>query len=141
MAKTVTFRESIYTYQIDFNRHVSNIVYIQWMEMGRLKLLAAIGLPVEQTDAAGFVPVLVETQIRYRRPLFMGDTVDVEVWLSEVSRVYAWMAFRFRNAGGELVAEGRQKGVFVQVATNRPKRLTEAERALFMPYVGEGAAL
>lgn len=134
MAEKIVFVEPIYTFQIDFNRHVSNIVYVQWMEIGRLKLLQAIGLPVEQIDKAGFLPVLVETQITYRRPLFLGDTVEVELWLSELSGVHAWMEFRFLR-GSELVAQGRQKGVFVNTDTNRPRRLSEAERALFLPYL------
>jgi acyl-CoA thioester hydrolase len=36
----------IYTFQIDYAQHVSNIVYIQWMEIARLKLLEEAGLPV-----------------------------------------------------------------------------------------------
>ena len=31
--KKVVFDLPIYTYQIDFAGHVSNIVYLQWMEM------------------------------------------------------------------------------------------------------------
>jgi acyl-CoA thioester hydrolase len=137
VAKTVVFREPVYTFQIDFNRHVSNIVYIQWMEIGRLKLLEAIGLPVERTAAAGFLPILVETQITYKRPLFVGDTVEVELWVSELSGVYAWMEFSFRKVGGDVIAHGRQKGVFLTVKTNRPKRLSEEERAAFLPFLQE----
>jgi acyl-CoA thioester hydrolase len=52
----------VYPFQIDFMRHVSNIVYIQWMEVGRCLLLDAVGLPIAQTGESGFVPVLVETR-------------------------------------------------------------------------------
>jgi acyl-CoA thioester hydrolase len=135
MPEKVVFREPVYTYQIDFNRHVSNIVYIQWMEIGRIRLLNAIGLPVEQTESAGFVPVLIETQITYKRPLFLGDSVEVELWLSELTGIFAWMEFRFLKVGGEEVARGRQKGIFMNVRTSRPKRLTEDERAIFLPYL------
>ena len=137
MAETIVFQETVRTFQIDFNHHVSNIIYIQWMEIGRLKLLEAIGLPVEQTEADGYVPVLIETHITYKRPLHMGDTVEIQLWLSELSGVHAWMEFRFHKVGGGLVAEGRQKGIFFNVRRGRPKRLTEHERAGFLPYVGE----
>jgi acyl-CoA thioester hydrolase len=137
MASKIVFREPIHTFQIDFNRHVSNIVYIQWMEIGRLKLLQEIGLPVEQIDVAGFLPVLIETHITYRRPLYLGETVEVELWLSELSGVHAWMEFRFVKVGGALAAQGRQKGIFVDVKSGRPKRLTNSERALFLPYLAE----
>lgn len=137
MAEKIVFRESVHTFQIDFNRHVSNIVYVQWMEIGRLKLLQAIGMPVEKIDVIGFLPVLVETQITYKRPLYMGDTVEIEVWLSELSGVHAWMEFRFTKVGGDLAAMGRQKGVFVEVKSGRPKRMNESERALFLRYLDE----
>jgi acyl-CoA thioester hydrolase len=131
----ITFDEKIHTYQIDFNRHVSNIVYVQWMEIGRLKLLEAIGLPIYEIDKAGFLPVLAETQITYKRPLYMGDSVRVEVWLSELSHATAWMEFRFYSGGGALAAAGRQRGVFVRTDTNRPLRLTPEQRAAFEPYL------
>jgi len=137
MPQTIRFRESIHTFQIDFNRHVSNIVYIQWMEMGRLKLLQAVGLPVEQTDADGYLPVLVETRIIYKRPLFLGESVDIELWISELSGVHAWMDFRFQNPAGDVVAEGKQKGIFLNLRTNRPRRLSESDRAIFLPYLVE----
>jgi acyl-CoA thioester hydrolase len=138
VTKKIVFREPIHTFQIDFNRHVSNIVYIQWMEIGRLKLLREIGLPVEQIDVAGFLPVLIETHITYKRPLLLGDAVEVELWLSEISGVHAWMEFRFVKVGGGLAAQGRQKGIFVDVKSGRPKRLTDAERDLFLAYLEEG---
>ncbi len=46
MQKKIIYTEKIYTYQIDFARHVSNIVYIQWMENGRLRLMEEMGFPI-----------------------------------------------------------------------------------------------
>ncbi len=65
------------------------------MEIGRLKLLEAVGLPVQRADAAGFAPVLVETQIAYKHPLYIDDTARAEVWLSELAKASAWIEFRF----------------------------------------------
>ena len=131
----IAFSLPIYTYQIDFNRHVSNIVYIEWMEIGRLKLLEAVGLPVQQAAAAGLAAVLVETQIVYKQPLSLGDTVQAEVWLSEVGKASAWIEFRFYNNAGTLVAAGRQKGVFVSSETARPVRLPPDQRQAFERYL------
>lgn len=134
--RKVVLELPIYTFQIDFNRHVSNIVYVQWMEIARLMLLEELGLPVHEIEKAGFVPVLIETQINYRRPLALGDPARVELWLSELGNASARLEFRFYGAGGALAATGRQKGLFVSTATNRPIRLTEAQRRLFEPYLG-----
>ncbi|HET6567459.1 MAG TPA: acyl-CoA thioesterase [Rhodothermales bacterium] len=131
----IIFEERIHTFQIDFNRHVSNVVYVQWMEIGRLRLLEAVGLPIYEIDRAGFLPVLVETQITYKRPLYMGDTVRVELWLSELTNATALMEFKFLGGNGKLAAEGRQRGVFVNTGTGRPLRLSPQQRAAFEPYL------
>jgi acyl-CoA thioester hydrolase len=131
----LTYKLPIYTYQIDFGQHVSNIVYIQWMEIGRLNLLSAVGLPVEQTIERGFSPLLVETSISYKQPLLLGDNVLAEVWISELSLASAWIEHRFYNGNGVIAATGRQRGLFVDRASGRPKRLSPEDRALFEPYV------
>lgn len=81
--KTFEFSKPVYSFEIDVNQHVSNIVYIQWMEIGRLKLLDAVGLPMQHINQRGFTPVLVRTEIDYKKPLLIGDDVTVRLWLSE----------------------------------------------------------
>ena len=46
--RTVDLDLEIYTFDIDFAQHVSNITYIRWLEMGRLQFLADAG-PVSYT--------------------------------------------------------------------------------------------
>ena len=99
----VIFTEEIYTFQIDFAGHVSNITYIEWMEIGRLKLLEAVGLPVNKiVEELGLLPTLIRTEIQYKKQLFLGERVRVEVWLSKLRNVSAIMEFRFYNAKKEL---------------------------------------
>lgn len=131
----IAFDLEIYTYQIDFAGHVSNIVYIQWMEIGRLKLLEAVGLPVHKIAREGFVPVLVNTEITYKSPLYLDDTVHVELWLSELKNASAVMEFCFYNRKGTLAAIGHQRGLFVDQKMKRPRRLQAEEQALFRPYL------
>jgi acyl-CoA thioester hydrolase len=131
----IVFDLDIYTYQIDFMGHVNNSVYIHWMEIGRIKLLEAVGLPIHEIFKQGFAPVLVQTSIIYKSPLYLGDRVQGEMWLSELRNASAIMQFRFYNRHRVLAAEGVQKGLFVDTRTNRPKRLVSDERALFEPYL------
>jgi acyl-CoA thioester hydrolase len=131
----ICFDLDIYSYQIDFIGHVNNAVYIHWMEIGRTKLLEAVGMPTHEIFKQGFVPVLVQTHITYKSPLYLGDRVQVETWLSELRNASAIMQFRFCNSQRTLVAEGAQKGLFVDKQTMRPKRLCPEERAWFFPYL------
>jgi acyl-CoA thioester hydrolase len=131
----ISFELDVYTYQIDFLGHVNNAVYIHWMEIGRIKLLEAVGMPTHEILKQGFAPVLVQTTITYKSPLYLGDRVQVDLWLSELKNASAIMQFRFYNSQQALAAEAIQKGLFVNRQTMRPKRLRPEERALFMPYL------
>ncbi len=131
----ISINLEVYTYQIDFAGHMSNIVYIEWMEIARIKLLEAIGLPTQAIAKAGFIPVLVHTEISYQKPLYLGDQVQVDLWLEELKNASAIMAVQMTNQAGEIAAAGRQKGIFLDTVTQRPKRLTPEQRALFLPYL------
>lgn len=138
MNRKLIFTEKIYTYQIDFVGHVNNIVYIQWLENGRVKLLEAMGTPV--TDLAhgeGIVPVLTETSIKYKMPFFLNNTVTVEVWISKLNNASAIMEFRFLNEKGELCASAQQKGLFIDRKTMRPARLSPKNREAFARFLIE----
>ncbi len=137
--KKVEFDQEIHTFDIDFAGHVSNIVYVRWMEIGRLKLLAAAGLPVERVvDELGLFPTLIATEIRYRRQLFLGDRVTVHVWLSKLKHVSAIMEFRFFNQYGDLAAEGRQTGLFIDARSHKPTPLSEEAHQRFVAFLDQG---
>ncbi len=132
--KKLIYSPEIYTYHIDFAGHVSNIVYIQWMEIGRLKLLDEIGLSVHEIAKIGITPILVHTDIRYKKPLFLGDKIKIELWISELSYATATMKFNFIK-NDQTIAEGIQKGLFMNINTQRPHRLTPEQRELFLDFV------
>jgi acyl-CoA thioester hydrolase len=131
----VLFDQEIHTFHIDFLGHVNNGVYIQWMEIGRSKLLEAAGLSTHAILKQSFAPLLVQTTISYKVPLYLGDRVHVEVWLSELRNTTGILQFRFYNGQSVLVAEGNQRGLFVDTKTLLPRRLSPEERALFLPFL------
>ena len=116
--KKLVAQFEVYTFHIDFSGHVSNIVYVQWMEITRLKLLADAGASVQEiAQSKGVIPVLTDTQISYKKALYFGDSVRVEAWFSELRPASAWVEYRFYNQVGDLAASGRQKG-FTFTATH-----------------------
>jgi len=131
----VSFDLEIHTFNIDFLGHVNNGVYVQWMEIGRTKLLEAVGLATHEILKQSFAPLLVQTTITYKVPLYLGDRVHVEVWLSELRNTTGIIQFRFYNGQQILVAEGYQRGLFVEIKTMLPRRLLPEERDLFLPYL------
>lgn len=133
--KPISFELQVYGYQIDFVGHVNNAIYIHWMEIGRHKLLEAIGLPVEGLAEEGIAPILVSTEITYREPILLGDTVRIEMWLSELRLASARIEFRFYRNGETLAASGSQRGLLVNMASKRPHRWTPEIRAAFQKYL------
>lgn len=117
------FIEPIYTYQIDFVGHVNNIIYIQWLENARIKLIEAMGLTITQiAQEDGMLPIITETLIQYKKPFFLSDKVHIEVWVSEMFNLSANFRFRFLNEKCEVCSTAKQKVLFIDKATLRPSR-------------------
>jgi acyl-CoA thioester hydrolase len=133
----IEFDQPIYTYNIDAGRHVSNIVYIQWMEIGRNKLLEAVGLPAHSIHKEGFIPIITHTEITYRLPLFLGDLPRIVLQILELRRISAILSFQFFNQKGELVAKGLQTAAFLRLSDNKIYRLPDEYRARFEAYLYE----
>lgn len=133
--KKVKFELEVYTFQIDIVGHLSNIIYVEWMEIGRLKLLEAIGLPVAELTKKDIFPVLVNTNISYKQPIFYGDKIRAEIWVSKMNAASAIMEFRFIKNEGILAATGFQKGLFITGSTGKPYRIPNEDRKLFEKYL------
>lgn len=141
--KKITFDLDIYSYQIDCAGQVHNAVYINWMEIGRLKMLDAVGLPISTLISKGSFPSLAQTNITYKTPLFLSDRVWIEMWLSSLGYTSAIMRFQFFNASSNtgnvrdrvMAAEGYQRSMFVDKDTWKTKRFTREEKDAFLPYV------
>ncbi|MBE7534172.1 MAG: acyl-CoA thioesterase [Anaerolineales bacterium] len=136
----VVFEQEIHTFHIDFLGHVNNGVYIQWMEIGRTKLLEAAGMVTTEIMKQDFAPVLMETHIKYKTPLYLGERARIEVWMSELRNSSGVLQFRFYNEKGTLAAEAQQRGVFLNIKSLQPHRLSAEERARFAPFVEHAAA-
>lgn len=131
---SVTLTRTVQTYQIDFSGHVNNSVYTQWLEEARVELIRRAGYPVTEVRAGGALPALTETHILFRRPLVMGDEVIIEAWVEEIGGASGWIATEVRRADGEIAATARQRGVWIEVATGRPKRLSPEEIAAYRAF-------
>lgn len=117
------FTEPIYTYQIDFVGHVNNIIYVQWLENARVKLIEAMGLTISQiAEQDDILPIITETIIQYKKPFFLSNKVHVEVWVSEMFNVSANFKFRLLNEKGDVCSTAQQKVLFIDKVTQRPSR-------------------
>jgi acyl-CoA thioester hydrolase len=106
------------TYDIDFAGVVSNIVYIRWLEDLRLTILEK-HYPLERFLEVGIAPALIETHIRYLRPVTIYDKPVGRIWVSMVRR----MKFGFHaeiSVGDEIAAAADQVGCVVGISDLKP---------------------
>ncbi|WP_297090966.1 thioesterase family protein [uncultured Draconibacterium sp.] len=130
------FTEPIYTYHIDFVGHVNNIIYVQWLENARVKLIEAMGLSIDELAAEDdILPIITETNIQYKKPFFLSNEVHVEVWVSEMFNVSANFKFRFLNEKGEICSSAQQKVLFIDRASQRPSRKIVKYKTYFESFL------
>jgi YbgC/YbaW family acyl-CoA thioester hydrolase len=95
---------------------VHNIAYLRFIEIARTHLAEQLGLGLAQMADNQKYPVVVRTEIDYRRAAKLGDRLVIEGWLDQLERVRFWCAFRVtRPADETLIAECRQMLAIIQM--------------------------
>lgn len=108
------------SYDIDIVGHVNNIVYIRWLEDIRLVMLDEY-LPFEELMAEDMSPVLLRTEIDYKVPIKMFDSVVARAYISELKGVRMTLDFEFW-VGDVLSCTAIQKAILFHVNKERPCR-------------------
>jgi YbgC/YbaW family acyl-CoA thioester hydrolase len=105
---------------------VHNIAYLRFVEIARTLLAEKLGLSLAQMTETQRYPVVVRTEIDYRRPAKLGDQLVVEGWLDRLEQVRFWCAFQIIRPRDEaVIAECRQMLALVQMPTGKLLRLPD----------------
>lgn len=105
---------------------VSNIAYLRFVEIARTHLAEELGLALVEMAQKQTYPVVVRTEINYRRAAKLGDRLVVEGWLDGVERARFWCAFRItRPQDNTLIAECRQMLALIEMPNGKLLRLPE----------------
>ena len=106
---------------------VSNIAYLRFIEIARTLLAEELGLALAEMTETQRYPVVVHTEIDYRRAAKLGDRLVVEGWLDRLERVRFWCAFRIvRPKDNALIAECRQSLALIEMPAGTLLRLPES---------------
>jgi YbgC/YbaW family acyl-CoA thioester hydrolase len=105
---------------------VSNIAYLRFIEIARTLLAEELGLALTEMAENHRYPVVVRTEIDYRRAAKLGDQLVIEGWLDRVERVRFWCAFQItRPADNVLIAQCRQMLALIEMPDGKLLRLPE----------------
>ncbi|HEY2615441.1 MAG TPA: thioesterase family protein [Chthoniobacterales bacterium] len=105
---------------------VHNIAYLRFIEIARTLLAEQLGLGLAQMAENQKYPVVVRTEIDYRRAAKLGDRLTVNGWLARLERARFWCAFQIvRPADKTLIAECRQLLAIIQMPAGKLLRLPD----------------
>jgi YbgC/YbaW family acyl-CoA thioester hydrolase len=100
---------------------VSNIAYLRFIETARTLLAEELGLRLVEMATKQQYPVVVRTEIDYRRAAKFGDRLLIEGSLERTERVRFWCGFRVvRLSDNELIATCRQMLALIEMPAARP---------------------
>ncbi|HEX4200969.1 MAG TPA: thioesterase family protein [Chthoniobacterales bacterium] len=103
---------------------VHNIAYLRFIETNRSLLAENLGYPLGEMLNHGDCPVVVRTEIDYRRPAKLWDSLLIHGELEKFERTRFWCAFRItRPSDGQLLVTCRQMLVVVRLPELKVQRL------------------
>ena len=99
--------------------------YLRYMERARTEYLANRGYSVKKLMDEGIIFMVLRTEIDYRAPARYGDTLEIETWVSDISRVTMVFNHNMKEkTSGRLIVQCMAKVVCVD-KDGKPKRLPE----------------
>lgn len=121
---TILTEVQVMFFDTDCAAVVHNIAYLRFIEIARTQLAEKIGMGLRAMAETGQYPVVVRTEIDYRKPATLGDVLDVHGRLDSVERTRFWCAFEIRRRDDDaLIVESRQMLAVIQMPEGRPIRL------------------
>ncbi|MGB8352734.1 MAG: thioesterase family protein [Chthoniobacteraceae bacterium] len=121
---TIHVEVQIMFFDTDCAAVVNNIAYLRFIETARTLLAEQIGMSLTEMAETQRYPVVVRTEIDYKRGATLGNKLVVKGWLEKVERSTFWVSFEItRPADGALIVTSRQRLALVQMPEGRPIRL------------------
>jgi YbgC/YbaW family acyl-CoA thioester hydrolase len=116
--------ERVMFFDTDAGGVVHNIAYLRFIETNRSLLAEKLGWKLGEMMSLQQCPVVVRTEIDYRRPARLWDALIVQGQLEKFERSRFWCAFRIRRIDGdELLITCRQMLVVVKLPDMKVMRL------------------
>jgi acyl-CoA thioester hydrolase len=133
-AASFELEHSVTPADIDELDHVSNVVYLRWVQEVAAAHWRELAPPALQAE---LLWVVVRHEIDYKAAAVLGDRIRLKTWVGMASGILFERHTEVRRAGDDqLLARGRTLWCPVDPRTHRPRRVSPALRVLCS--VGEG---
>ena len=123
-APRISTEVQVMFFDTDCGAVVHNIAYLRFIEIARTLLAEELGMKLAEMAGSQRYPVVVRTEIDYRRAAKLGDRLRIDGWLDRLERVRFWCGFQIHRLADEtLIAECRQMLALVQMPEGKLLRL------------------
>jgi YbgC/YbaW family acyl-CoA thioester hydrolase len=129
---TIATEIQVMFFDTDCAAVVHNIAYLRFIEIARTLLAEQLGMGLVEMARTQLYPVVVRTEVDYRKPAVLGDKLVVHGRLEGVDRLRFWVAFEIRRpADDALIVTSRQMLAVIQMPGGKPARLPADWRTRF----------
>ncbi len=121
---------------IDDVNHVSNLVYVRWIQEVAVAHSTALGWPFDRYRQHGAIFVVRRHEIDYVAPVLLGQGVRIETWVESVKAASCVRRTEiFRASDKQVVCRGSTLWAFMSFEAGRPQRIPEQVLEAFRPAI------
>lgn len=119
-----TLRVTALPSDIDELNHVSNLVYLRWVQQIAIAHSSAVGWTHARYVAAGNVFVVRRHEIEYLASALEGDEIELVTWIASWSAATSVRRTRIlRRRDGRELARASTTWALIATDSGRPKRI------------------
>lgn len=126
---------------MDAYGHVNNVQYHRLLEEARVRAFARWFHSTGPDSMLSSGVLLARQEIEYLDQLvYRQEPVLIDMWITSIGGASWEMAYEVRDGEGEdrtLYARAESTLVAFDIAAQRPRKLTDEERALLGDFIGE----
>jgi len=117
-------REEVMFFDTDCGGVVHNIAYLRMIETCRTHLGASMGMNFDKMAETEVYPVVVRTEIDYKKSAKLGDKLIIHGKLEKLERIRFWCSFIMTREGDDTpLITCRQSLALVKMPESKIQRL------------------
>ena len=119
---TFNYNTKVYYKDIDQMGVVYHGNYANYLEIGRLDWLDAIGVSYKEMEANDVMLPVVSMSLKYLKSAIYGDIITVYTTLLKRPTASIEFNYEIHNSSGELLTTANTKLAFINMKSNFPMR-------------------
>ncbi len=124
---------SVRPHEIDWNRHVNQSVYLDYLLHARVdQMKRCYKMPIESFFKRGYSWITRSISIEYLSSVFMGETIIVRTWIESVGKKGVTVKFQMlKKKDLSLATEGTAVFVLINAKTGQPEVIPDDIRSKY----------